>query len=60
MHKKLCKKLLTMLNERSILHASKDRGTSEALPGAVSFKNIKAFESGQVMRELHLQRVRGS
>ena len=54
------KKLLTMSNERCILHALKDSDASEPVPGAVSFTNLQAFESGQVMRGTHLQRVRGS
>ena len=60
LHKIFCRKLLTMSNERCILHASKDSDASEPVPGAVSFTNLQAFESGQVMRGTHLQRVRGS
>ena len=60
LHKIFCKKLLTMSNERCILHASKDSDASEPVPGALSFTNLQAFESGQVMRGTHLQRVRGS
>ena len=60
LHKNFCKKLLTMSNERCILHASKDSDASEPVPGNVSFTNLQAFESGQVMRGTHLQRVRGS
>lgn len=60
LHKIFCKKLLTMSNERCILHASKDSDASEPVPGKVSFTNLQAFESGQVMRGTHLQRVRGS
>ena len=60
LHKNFCKKLLTMSNERCILHASKDSDASGPVPGAVSFTNLQAFESGQVMLGTHLQRVRGS
>ena len=60
LHKIFCRKLLTISNERCILHASKDSDASEPVPGAASFTNLQAFESGQVMRETHLQRVRGS
>ena len=60
LHKNFCKKLLTMSNKRCILHASKDSDASGPVPGAVSFTNLQAFESGQVMLGTHLQRVRGS
>ena len=37
LHKIFCRKLLTMSNERCILHPSKDSDASEPVPGAASF-----------------------